>query len=120
MIEILRDGAWQAIGAIATIIGIFVAIWLAQDRSVRGTAVGGWRVIAAILSILLPIYGIFVFAILAVNAFTFEPETLLYWSVALASALGAIWGAVWATYIQKVFLKSSNTRRSRKAKSTQN
>lgn len=115
MIEILRDPAWQGIGAIVGILSIVVSIWLARSPSIRGKlARNSWHGVAAILSLLLPVYSVFALSIITVNAVTQDARTVLYYSVALASLLGVIWGIVWGIYIQKAFFANNKRRTSRK------
>lgn len=108
MLEILRDPAWQGIGAIAGIVSLIVSIWLAQNPAMWGKLTrNSWRQLAKAISFLLPIYLVFVLSITTVNALTQDAKTVVYYAVALASILGVVWGIVWHRYIRKAFTTTS-------------
>ncbi len=120
MLQFLGNDFWQGIGAIAGIISIIVSLWLARKpseiRAIDIARIGrtGWRVFGVILSLLIPIYAIFVGSILFVNHLTTDGNSVVYGTTAVASLFGLIWGIVWAMYIQKAFFVSNNQRTSRK------
>lgn len=108
MINFLSHPAWQGIGSIAGIVSIVISLLLANDALPQiHLKKYSWRFVAAILSLVLPAYTIFVVSIILVNQFTQSPQTVLYVAVALSSILGVIWGIMWAIYIRTGLLKKN-------------
>lgn len=118
--EFFSDPAWQGIGAIAGIISVVITLWLASKPTPKNKVLNivnigsvGWRITAVILSLVIPLYAIFVGSILFINILTKTPETIIYGAVAIASLLGFTWGIIWAIYIRKSFFMNNSRRTSR-------
>lgn len=104
MLDILSHPAWQGVGGIAGIVSIIVSLWLAQRSSHNPKQkIARWCYFAQYVSLILPVYSVFVVSIVFINYFTQNDQTVVYGSAIMASTLGTLWGIVWAIYIRKAF-----------------